>query len=178
MIDVEVIRLRRLRATALKARAMAHALRADAAPRNSVWSRSAQTCWRIARVITGVLRAHPNLSYQQDYSPLRAVYGRAGADWRAAVARYRGRSAQALHEQLSRVSRELDDARALTWSAELSDTFGRTQLQMRRLLQELDSAAALETGSRDGVGVMLQPRAGSGTGNSNAVAGNWPYLAL
>jgi hypothetical protein len=175
MIDVEVIRLRRLRNTALRVRAIALALQRHAAPRNSVPSRCAQNCWRIARVITGVLRAHPNLSYQRDYSPLRGAYHRARARVLAGAAR--GRGTQLLGGELWRVARELDDARALTWSAELSDTLGRAQLQLRPLLREMGAATASETRSRQEI-AAFQPRVGAAGGSANAATGNWPYLAL
>jgi len=35
----------------------------------------------------------------------------------------------------------LDDARALTWSSELSDSLGRSQTQIRALIKELDDGA-------------------------------------
>ncbi|MEP6546880.1 MAG: hypothetical protein ABJD53_05390 [Gammaproteobacteria bacterium] len=178
MIDVEVLRLRRLRDTAFRVRAIALALESDAAARNSALSRSAQNCWRIARVVTGVLRAHPNLSYQQDHNPLRAAYHRLSAGLLVTVARYRSRTAQLFCAELWRVSRELDDARALTWSAELSDTLGRAQLQMRRLLREFNVATVLETDSRHEIASMLQTRVETGGANSQARSGNWPYLAL
>ncbi len=178
MIDVEVMRLRRLRDTAFSARALALAMDSAAPLRNSTRSRGAQSCWRIARIVTGVLRAHPNLTYQQDYSPLRAAYHSMSAGIRATVARYRGRTAELFSQQLWRVSRELDDARALTWSAELSDTLGRAQVQMCKLLRELAAATALETDYRRDIAAVRQPRAGDRGDISNAAAGNWPYLAL
>src|ERR1700719_2128341 len=119
MIDTEVMRLRQLRNTALKARALAAALDSDPARRNSVFSQSAVSCWRIARVITGRLRAHPYLSYQRGPSAVRGVYDRLSAGLLSGIARYRGRSAQTFSRELQRVARGLDDARALTWSSDL-----------------------------------------------------------
>src|ERR1700682_5942014 len=104
MIDAEVMRLRRLRNAALKARAVAAALDADPGHRSSsVFSRSAVNCWRISRVITGWLRAHPYLSYQQGPSEARGVYDRLSAGVQSAVARSRGRSRQTLSGELLRV---------------------------------------------------------------------------
>ena len=64
MIDYEVLRLRRLRNTALAARAVAAALdsnpRADGSRRSLLSCRSAAGCWRIARVITGWLHRTVN----------------------------------------------------------------------------------------------------------------------
>ena len=74
MIDDEVMRLRRLRNTALRAREIAAMLDSNAADRSSVLSQSAVSCWRIARVITGRLREHPYPSYQRGPSTVRCVY--------------------------------------------------------------------------------------------------------
>ncbi len=176
MIDVEVMRLRRLRDRALRTRALARAMDGDAAPRHSTLSRSALACWRIARAVTGVLRAHPNLDFQREAGHLRSVYDEAGAQILAGLARYRGRTLQAFGEELHRVARELDDTRALTWSAELSDTLGRFQGQVRRLLRELDVAALAEGGSQQEAAAVLESHV---TGvRPEAKAANWPYLAL
>jgi hypothetical protein len=178
MIDAEVMRLRRLRNTALKARALATALDSDPARGSSVFSRSAVSCWRISRVITGWLRAHPYLSYQQGTSEARRVYDRFSAGVQSAVARSRGRSRQTFCAELQRVARELDDARALTWSLDLSDTFGRSQMQIRALIKELDADALNEAASRHETPVRLDTRTGSRREDAGSIAGNWPYLAI
>jgi hypothetical protein len=183
MIDTEVMRLRRLRKTALKARALARALNSDPAQRSSVFSRSAVNCWRIAGVATGRLRAHPYLSYQRGPSEVRAVYDRLTADWRSSVARSRGRSLQTLSHELQLVARELDDARALTWSPDLSDTLGRSQVQLRSLIKELDADAHKadaykEVAVRRETPVRVETRTGTGRADGGSVAGNWPYLAI
>jgi hypothetical protein len=173
MIDAEVLRLRRLRNTALRARAIAAALE----PRAPALSASAAGCWRIARVITGWLRAHPYPRYHQGPSRLRGVYDRVSAYVLAAVVRYRGRSLQTLSAELRRVIRELDDARALTLSADVSETFGRSQAQIRKLIGELDAGACGESGtcretvSGEAPHVVRANEAGPD-------AGNWPYLAF
>lgn len=183
MIDAEVARLRRLRNTALRARAVAAALDGGSA-RDSALSRSAASCWRIARVITGWLRAHPYLSYRRDPSELRRLYDRAGAGLLSAIARYRGRTHRAFSEELRRVARELDDARALTWSPDLSDSLGRSQMQIRRLIVEVDDRARNEGGIRDERGsrpaVQFETRTGTDAhdGQAGDVPGNWPYLAI
>ena len=66
MIDAEVLRLRRLRNVALRARALAKNLDYDSAEGQTVFTKSAVACWTIARIASGRLRAHPYLSYQQD----------------------------------------------------------------------------------------------------------------
>jgi hypothetical protein len=181
MNDSEVLRLRQLRNTALRARAISAALRSSAetcAPRAATLSSSAAACWRIARVITGRLRAHPYPRYQQGPSRLRDVCHRVSARMLAAIASRRGRSLQTLSGELRRVVGELDDARALTWSADLSDTFGRSQAQIRRLIQELDAGARNEAGSlRDAV-VRIEARAEARPGDAGGAAANWPYLAF
>jgi hypothetical protein len=178
MIDAEVIRLRRLRNTALRARAIAVALDSDAAERGSVFSASAQICWRIARLMTGRLRAHPYLSYQRGPSELRAAYHRVGAAVLGAIARYRGRHRQTYAGELRHVARELDDARALTWSTELSDTLGRLQMQIRRLLAELDAGALAEAGVGLETALRGGPRADRAPDEAESAAGDWPYLAF
>ena len=176
MINSEVMRLRQLRNTALKARAIAAAFDSDTARTDSVYSRSAQTCWRIARVVTGTLRAHPYISFQRGPSELRAAYHGCSALVAGVVARYRGRSLHTYLQQLQRVGRELDDARALTRSADLSDTLGRSQAQIHALIRELKVGARDEAGYLESV-----PRVDARTavqGDAASVAGNWPYLGL
>jgi L-lactate utilization protein LutC len=184
MIDPEVLRLRGLRDTALRARAIATVLQTSlanlhgSARRTTMLCASAAACWRIARAVTGRLRAHPYLRYQRGPSQWRAAYHRFSANVLAALARFQGRSLQTLSQELRRVVHELDDARALTWSAELSDSFGRSQLQLRQLIQEIDAGARRESSShqesatRDEVLVDARPNEGG------SAAANWPYLAI
>jgi hypothetical protein len=178
MIDFEVMRLRRLRDTALRVRAIAAVLDSHPARRSSVPARSGQSCWRIARVITGTLRAHPYLKYQRGPSEVRAVYDRIRAGLLGGIARYQGRSLQTLRSELQYVARELDDARALTWSPDLSDTLGRSQTQMRKLIKELDAAARTEAGSRIETDTRADARSVALRDDAGTVAGNWPYLAF
>jgi hypothetical protein len=178
MIDNEVTRLRRLRNTALRVRAFAATLDFDSARRGSVFSRSAVSCWHVARVITGLLRGHPYLSYQQGPSELRGVYHRVSAGLLGGIARYRGRSLQSFSAELRSVARELDDARALTWSSDLSDTLGRSQTRIRALIKELDAGARNEVGSRHETAPRVETRTGAVRDDSGSVAGNWPYLAI
>ena len=180
MNDPEVLRLRQLRNTALKVRAIAAALRSaqTCPPRAATLSGSAAACWRIARVITGRLRAHPYPRYQQGPSPLRDACHRASARMLATIASLRGRSLQPLSDELRRVVGELDDARALTWSVDLSDTFGRSQVQIRRLIQELDAGAHNEAGSLREATARIEARAEPRPGDPGSTAANWPYLAF
>ena len=178
MIDSEVTRLRRLRNTALRARAVAAALDSGTPRHDSVFSRSAVNFWQITRVITGLLRGHPYLSYQREPGEVRGLYDCAGAGLLGGIARYRGRSRQALSEELRRVARELDDARALTWSSDLSDTLGRSQMRVRGLIKELDADARSESESRHETSPRIETRIGAVREDAGSVAGNWPYLAI
>src|ERR1700730_10476718 len=181
MIDYEVLRLRRLRNTALAARAVAAALdsnpRADGSRRSLLSCRSAASCWRIARVITGWVRAHPDRSYQQGPGRLRSACHRFNAGLRAAIARFRGRSLQTLAVELQRLVRELDDARTLPCSAPLSDAFGRRQAQIRKLITEL-YAARDEAAPQHETALRVEASAGARTDNAGRGAANWPYLAF
>ena len=177
MIDSEVTRLRRLRSKALNARALAARL-GSSASRHSVFSRTAGRCWQIARVATGRLNAHPYLSYQRGPSELSTLYGEIRASLLSSAARYGQRSFRALSAELQSVARELDDARALTWSTDLSDTFGRSQAQLRRLMAEVEAGARKEAGKDAGSRSVIVPDAASAGGEEANLAGNWPYLAF
>jgi hypothetical protein len=208
MIDTEVMRLRRLRntalsaralaaalesstalsaralaaalesSTALSARALAAALESDPAQRDSPFSRGAVSCWQIARVITGRLRAHPYLSYQRGPSGVRGICDRVSAGVRSAVARSRDLRLQILSRELRRVARELNDARALTWSADLGDALGRSQTQIRGLIKELDVGARNEAGLHHESAPWVHARTGAVGDDAGSAAGNWPYLAF
>jgi hypothetical protein len=184
MIDAEVMRLRQLRNTVLKARSLAIQLDLSPPRRNSVFSRTAVSCWQIARVVTGRLRAHPYLNYQQGPSELSALYGGLRAGVLAGAARYGQRNLRILSEELQNVAHELDDARALTWSAELSDTFGRSQNQIRRLIAETGIGVRKQEGARQTAGARnvmvprVESRVSTAQDGSSNMAGNWPYLAF
>ena len=70
------------------------------------------------------------------------------------------------------MARELDDARAVTWSPDLSDTLGRIQSQVRRLVMEL------EAGARHEAGMQNTTVTGAAEAVASAAAGDWPYLAI
>jgi hypothetical protein len=178
MIDAEVARLRRLRSAALNARALAARL-GSSSSRHSVFSRTAGRCWQIARAASGRLNAHPYLSYQRGPSELSVLYGEIRASLLSSVARYGQRSFRALSDELQSVGRELDDARALTWSTELSDTFGRSQAQLRRLMAEVETGARKEAGKDPGSRSAIVPDARAGAGDEETnLATDWPYLAF
>ena len=167
MIDTEVVRLRKLRNAALRARALAKALQSDSV--HCVFAKSALICWTISRIATGRLRAHPFLSYQQGPSRIRELADRALASIVALAARRRNRCFSVYAPELQSVSREVADARALTWSTDLSDALGRAQLQLRRLAEELDAGSRHEVGAVQENGDALE---------DIVTETNWPYLAI
>jgi hypothetical protein len=179
MIDAEVLRLRNLRNIALRARALANSLDSDSAADHSVLARSAVTCWTIARIATGRLHAHPYLNYHKGPSQLRDLADRVIASVVALNARRQNRRLSVYAAQLQAVAREVDDVRALTWSADLSDALGRMQFQMRRLANELDLKGAGETGAT----FLPRVKAVACADDDNSldditVESNWPYLAI
>lgn len=180
MIDAEVLRLRKLRNVALRARALAKILNSDSVDgiEQSIFTRSAVICWTIARIASGRLRAHPYLSYQQGRSPLRDLADGLIASLTALNARRQNRRVSICAQQLQSVAREVDDVRALTWSPELSDALGRMQMQMRRLANELDLDALHEGG---GAAMPLPKALAAETSNAleeMTADASWPYLAI
>jgi hypothetical protein len=175
MIDAEVVRLRKLRDVAFRARALAKVLDSDPTIDNSVFARSAVICWRVARIATGRLRAHPYLSYQRGPSQRRALADRLIAEVVAFIARGRNRRLNVLAEQLQCVAREVNDVRALTWSQELSDALGRTQLQVHRLAAEFDIDVQSE---RRRVAPIARTDAKGAAPQDVEVENSWPYLAI
>ena len=181
MIDAEVLRLRDLRNMALRARALANSLDSGSLADDSVLARSAVTCWTIARIATGRLRAHPYLSYQKEPGQLRGLADRLIASIVALIARRRNRRLSVYAVQLQAVAREVNDVRALTWSPDLSDALGRMQTQIRRLAQELDLNGTVEVGT--GAAFLPRVKAGACAEADDSlddinVESNWPYLAI
>ena len=177
MIDAEVMRLRKLRNVALRARALAKALESDCTD-HRVFAESAVNCWTIARIATGRLRAHPYLSYQQGPSQLREFADRAIASMAAFTARRQNRRFSCYAPELQGVAREVADVRALTWSADLSDALGRAQLQLRRLAQQLDAGAQHEVGAVSTPRIKTVRAEAGGVLEEIATETNWPYLAI
>jgi hypothetical protein len=175
-MDDEVLRLRRLRTTALRVRAFARALCADASTDHSMFSRTACSCWRIARTATGRLRSHPHLRYQRDAGPFAALWYDAIARLRAGRGSTRSEMLGELQTNLRLISRELADARALTWSPDLSDSLGRSQVEVRRLADAVERAALAQAPA--GVARKPQVTALNAAHRSAADApAQWPYLA-
>jgi hypothetical protein len=179
MIDAEVVRLRKLRNVALRARALAKALESDSID-NSVFAKSAVVCWNIARTATGRLRAHPYLSYRKGPSQIRALADRALASLAAFTARRQNRCSSVYALELQCVVREVGDARALTWLPDLSDALGRAQLQLRRLAKELDAGAQGELGAvaKPRIHAVVRAEINGGALDDIGTENNWPYLAI
>jgi hypothetical protein len=171
MSNDEVERLRKLRGTALRVRAIARAL--ESSQRQPMVTARLQrvsgSCWRVARAVSGRLRAHPYATFQKDAGTLTLLANSLRA---SAVARFLGRHPRAatyLAGELSTLSRLLDDARALTCTLDLSDSFGRSQMEIRGLLTEIRGrhrAAATPA-------LVLQPQSAAVAADSD-----WPYLSL
>jgi hypothetical protein len=179
MVDAEVLRLRKLRSVALRARALSRSLDSDSSAGESVFAKGTVVCWTIARIATGRLRAHPYRSYQKSHGQLANLADEAIAAAVAMAARRNKRGLRVYAQQLAAVGREVDDVRALTWSPELSDALGRMQVQMRALTKQLDCKLPAKAAAE------LRPRVTAAmhaeTGNSLAdiaVDDSWPYLAI
>jgi hypothetical protein len=89
-----------------------------------------------------------------------------------------------LGSQLRRLAHELDDVRALTWAADLSDLLGRSQREIRELLTATEcvtqmgsvQSGAAPTGQ---VGAVPLGSAGvEGASERPLPAADWPYLAF
>jgi hypothetical protein len=170
MIDPEVARLRQLRKYALHARAIARALGSTRWALNEpLLARTACSSWRIARTVSGRLKANPYQRYQKDVGVASLACSSVLARLPALVARSRLQALRECESQLRRLSRLLDDARALTWTPDLSDAFGRSQLEIRSLMASL----AHETHST--WGAESRP---AGQPLARPMAGDWPYLAF
>ena len=179
MIDAEVVRLRKLRNVALRARALGKALESDSVD-HDVFAEGAVLCWTISRIATGRLRAHPYLSYQQGPGQIRELTDRAVASVAALSARRQNRRFSVYAPQLQCVAREVADARALTWSADLSDALGRAQLQLRRLAKQIDAGVQHEVGSLGTPRITAIARAPENGGALEELEtqAHWPYLAI
>lgn len=172
-MDAEVERLRRLRGTALRVRAVALSLgKTESMAQNPLLRRVRCAAWRVARAVSGRLRAHPYVPFQKD-ATLGVVLGNSLVAMAAACgARAPQRALLSFAAQLRNLAHELDRTRALTWATELSDLFGRSQNEIRSLLAEFD----FET-QDDRAVVVTPPRANSSVCATTA-DGDWPYLAL
>jgi len=178
MVDPEVLRLRRLRATALRLRAIAYTLRSKPHSSNdALLERAAGASWRIARAVSGRLRAHPYASYRQDAGLGQRLCDRLFANFLALGIRTREQALAKTEWHLGALARQLADVRALTWTPDLSESLGRSQFELNQLFDAL----ARETLGTSGP--MSLPHgcavAANGAGSFAAsIVIDWPYLAL
>src|SRR5579859_7672700 len=107
MIDREVERLRRLRAEALRVRAIAHAL----GPRDALLNRGKCAAWRIARTVSGRLRAHPHDRFQKDAGIGVVVSNSLAAANAALGVKTRHQGLLRFEAHLRSLARELSDVR-------------------------------------------------------------------
>jgi hypothetical protein len=172
IMNNEVTRLRRLRKTALKLRALALALDAGKCE-GSAYERASLVSWRIARIATGRLRSHPYRSYQRDPGYFEGAADRFNSYLQAALANMRGQGMRVFLQQMTAAARELDDTRALTLCADLSDALGRAQQNVRALIDEV-RLHMCRTSGQDAQACGKQST--SSLANSHVPAS--PYLAL
>ena len=172
MSNDEVERLRKLRGTALRVRAIARALESAQRPpmATTKLQRVAGAAWRIARTVSGQLRAHPYATFQKDAGTFTILANSLRASAAARLLGRHPRAAGYLAGELSTLSRLLDDARALTGTLDLSESFGRSQIEIRSLIAEIRGRQRAPATPA----LILQPRSGAvAAGDSD-----WPYLSL
>jgi hypothetical protein len=183
MVDPEVSRLRRLRAMALRLRAIAHTLRSRPYASNEVLlERAAGAGWRIARAVSGHLRAHPYASYQQDAGLGQRLCDTLSANSLALGIRTRAQALAKTEWHLGALANQLADVRALTWSPDLSESLGRSQYELNQLFDALARETLGTSGPMPlphGCAVTANG-AGSFAGSivAGTIVGDWPYLAL
>jgi hypothetical protein len=160
-MDDEVQRLRKLRLAALQLRALARVCGAAGKGRDEwLHRRTSAAAWRVARCVTGQLNAHPYHPYRRPPTPAECALLSVAAHWAALRCRSPARVERAVSSQIRILKRLVDDNRAVTRCAELSDALGRAQVQIGSLAAEwLGTAARRDT--RAGVvdGAVAAPQA-------------------
>ena len=167
MIDKEVARLRRLRATALRVRSIAQALGSS----DALLNRGSCAAWRVARTASGRLRAHPYDSFQKDPGIGVIVANSLAAANAAIGVKTRHQGLLRFETHLRSLARELSDFRALTCASDLNDSFGRSQSEIRALL----AALAYETGGVHAWEASAMVPV-TNAGSAITVDSDWPYL--
>jgi hypothetical protein len=177
MIDSEVARLRRLRREALRVREVARALGSTQSA-NDLLERGACASWRIARVVSGRLKAHPYLRYQKDVGIGSIVGNGLFASFLAMITKDGVQALKRFESQVHALMRHLDDTRALIWSSDFSDTLGRSQYELQSLLEDLAQITKSTVPAAERL-----PKRANRTDNlvgelARTVEGDWPYLAF
>jgi hypothetical protein len=172
MNDPEVARLRRLRDTALRSRAIARALIHDPDPS---LERAACASWRIARAASGRLTTHPYPKYQ--YGPtLRSVLSHAmRGRYVALTRRSRAKALAQCEAELRQLARLVADVRAVTLAPDLSETLGRAQWELDSVLTSLEREARSGAPEARGPARVVEPAAAT---LAPPLGTDWPYLAL
>jgi hypothetical protein len=181
MLDKEIERLRRLRAAALRVRAVARALR----PGDTLLNRGRCAAWRVARTVSGRLRAHPYGSFQKDAGIGVVVANSLAAANAALGVKTRHQGLLRFEAHLRSLARELSDVRALTSASDLNDSFGRSQIEIRALLAALtyetrgiDEARGMDETRGDHLSEASAMAPVANAGGALTVDSDWPYLAF
>jgi hypothetical protein len=178
MNDPEVARLRRLRSDALRVREIALALGSTQLADDRLLERGACTAWRIARVVSGRLNAHPYLRYQKGVSLGTIVVNRLLAAFLAATTQGRLHALKRYETEVHALVRRLDDTRALIWSSDFSDTLGRAKYELDSLLDDLAPITETNLALIERL-PKRAPRNESLVGDLARIeGGDWPYLAF
>lgn len=178
MIDPEVARLRRLRDEALRVREIALALGSRPSPSDSLFTRSACASWRLARVVSGRLKAHPYLRYQKDAGLVTLLRNRLAALFTAMTRTDPVSGLTHFEAELRALQGHLDDTRALIWSSDFSDTLGRSQYEISSLLEDIGQVTGSESVPVDRL-PKRAPRTEELVGSlASSVPADWPYLAF
>ena len=145
---------------------------------NELLARGAHTSWRIARVVSGRLKAHPYLRYQKDVGVGSIIGNGLFASLLAMSTKDPVQVLKRFESRVHALIRHLDDTRALAWSSDFSDTLGRCEYELQSLLEDL----AQITKSTVPAAERLPKRADrtdSLVGElACTVEGDWPYLAF
>jgi hypothetical protein len=176
MIDPEVARLRRLRGVALRVREIGRQLgSARWAKDDARFARGAGAAWRIARVASGKLSAHPYVHYQKGATLTELIRNRLVAGGRSAISKDLSSGLRSFEAELGALARLLEDVRALTWSTEFSDTLGRSLAELKALIAEI--AVDTESGAVERQPILAASRT-EGLSLGESIEGDWPYLAF
>jgi hypothetical protein len=177
MIDPEVARLRRLRAVALRVREIGRQLGSARWARDDArFSRGAGAAWRIARVASGKLSAHPYVRYQKGATLAELIRNRLLAGGLAAISKDLGSGLRSFEAELGALARLLEDVRALTWSTDFSDTLGRSLAELKALIAEV--AVETQSGAAERQPILAASRTDGGLSLGETIEGDWPYLAF
>ena len=150
MMDDEVCRLRRLQSSAMRVIAIDAALIVDASPSgDGMLPAAGAAARRVARIVRESLQRHPNLRYRRGASRWERWSNRVAALRVRLFQSRTGGPQRIVLEALTRMSRQVNDVRALTWSQDLSDRLARIQVELRSVTTALEGCAAtLDTRSR------------------------------